>query len=78
LIKINANSGASPQIFFMQWMDIATAPADRDLELAVIDKDGAHALAFACRRVEGHWINAKTRQQIDIRPTHWREWDRRN
>jgi hypothetical protein len=58
----------------MQWMDIGTAPANRDLELAVIDKDGAHVLAFACRRSDGQWVDAKTRQLIDIRPTHWREW----
>ena len=58
----------------MQWQDIATAPPDRDLELAVIDTDGPHALAFACRRDGGGWINAKTRKLIDVRPTHWREW----
>lgn len=58
----------------VQWMDIATAPPDRDLELAVLDKDGAHALAFPCRRAGAQWINAKTRRLIDVRPTHWREW----
>jgi hypothetical protein len=58
----------------MQWKDIATAPADCDLELAVIDQEEAHALAFACRRVGTRWINAKTQQAIDVRPTHWREW----
>lgn len=58
----------------MQWQDIAIVPDDRDLELAVIDKDGPHALAFPCRHVASGWINAKTRQLIDVRPTHWREW----
>jgi hypothetical protein len=28
------------------WQPIATAPFDRDLELAVIDASGEHALAF--------------------------------
>ena len=56
------------------WQPIATAPFDRDLELAVVDKDGAHALVFACRRVLRGWIKAETKQQIDVRPSHWREW----
>jgi hypothetical protein len=57
-----------------QWQSIDTAPYDRDLELAVIDGDGPHSLAFACRRTAGGWIGAQTKQQIDVRPTHWREW----
>ena len=61
----------------MKWKEIADAPADRDLELAIIDRDGTHALAFACRRQAGVWVNVKTRQQIDVKPTHWRDWDRR-
>ena len=31
----------------MNWLSIETAPFDRDLELAVIDFDGAHPLVFA-------------------------------
>ena len=45
-----------------------------DLELAVIDYDGPHALVFSCRRVLGGWVNAKTRERLDVRPTHWRPW----
>lgn len=59
----------------MQWQPIDTAPFNRDLELAVIDRDGPHALAFACRRVDGGWIGVETKQHIDVRPTHWREWN---
>jgi len=62
----------------MQWQPIDTAPFDHDLELAVLDEDGSHALAFACRRVWGGWIDANTRQQIEVRPTHWREWRERS
>ena len=58
----------------MQWIEIMRAPSDCDLELAVIDRDGTHTLAFACRRQGGLWINAKTRRPIDVSPTHWREW----
>jgi hypothetical protein len=56
------------------WQPISTAPFDRDLELAVLDHDGAHALVFACRRVLGGWINSQTNASIEVRPTHWRAW----
>jgi hypothetical protein len=56
------------------WQPISSAPLDRDLELAVIDIDGPHALVFPCQRILGGWINAQTKQRLDVRPTHWREW----
>jgi hypothetical protein len=56
------------------WQFIATAPFDLDLELAVIDGDGAHALVFACQRIRDGWINAETKERLDVHPTHWREW----
>lgn len=59
----------------MQWKLIVTAPFDRDLELAVLDEHGIHALVFPCRRIVGGWVNAQTRAQIEIWPTHWREWE---
>jgi hypothetical protein len=43
--------------------------------LAVIDADGAHALVFACRRVLGGWMNTRTREPVDVWPTHWRLWE---
>lgn len=58
----------------MMWRPISSAPFDQDLELAVIDSDGPHALVFACRRILGGWINATTKSRIDVQPTHWREW----
>jgi hypothetical protein len=58
----------------MDWQPIASAPFDRDLELAVIEGDGEHTLMFPCRRIFGGWVNADTKKRIDVRPTHWREW----
>jgi hypothetical protein len=58
------------------WQTIATAPFDRDIELAVIDADGAHALVFPCRRILNGWMNAETRERLDVHPTHWRNWQR--
>jgi hypothetical protein len=56
------------------WLPIGSAPFDRDLELAVIDSAGSHALVFPCRRVLDGWLKAATKQRIDVHPTHWREW----
>lgn len=58
------------------WMPISTAPSDRDLELAVIDRDGAHALVFPCRRALAGWVRSATGEEMRVSPTHWREWDR--
>ncbi len=56
------------------WKPIATAPFDRDLELAVIERSGIHSLVFACRRIVGGWVNATTRERVPVHPTHWRDW----
>ena len=59
----------------MDWQPIATAPFDRDLELAVFDTAGqVHALVFPCRRTLGGWLDPKTKQRVDVYPSHWREW----
>jgi len=57
------------------WQPISNAPFDRDLELAVLDRDGPHALVFACRRILAGWVNAETKRRTDVRPTHWREYE---
>ena len=58
----------------LEWQPIATAPIDRDLELAVLDDDGVHALVFACRRARQGWVKSKSGASVDVHPTHWREW----
>ncbi len=57
-----------------EWRPIADAPFDREIGLAVMDFHGTHSLAFPCRRILGGGMNAETKQRIDVRPTHWREW----
>jgi len=57
------------------WQPVASAPFDCDLELAVIDAGDPHALVFPCRRILGGWMNADTKERLDVRPTHWRRWD---
>jgi hypothetical protein len=58
----------------MNWQPIATAPFDRDLELATIDATGSYALVFPCRRLLHGWVSARTRTSVNVHPTHWREW----
>jgi hypothetical protein len=55
---------------------ISDVPTDRDLRLAVMDRDDGmlHQLVFPCRRSGLSWINAKTRRLVEVRPTHWQEW----
>jgi hypothetical protein len=65
---------AVPSLENGEWNSISTAPFDSDLELAVIDYDGAHALVLPCRRILGGWVKAESRGRIDVRPTHWRHW----
>lgn len=67
----------SPLHSVKMWQEISTAPFDCDLELAVLDGDGPHALVFPCRRIVGGWMKAGTRERIDVHPTHWRQWDGR-
>jgi len=56
------------------WKPILSAPFGRNLELAVFDDDGEHALVFPCIRGTDGWKNAATGARIDISPTHWRDW----
>lgn len=74
MIEIKAPSASFDQIGAM-WNPVATAPFGQDLQLAVIDQDGVHALVFPCQRERTGWRNVVTGAPVDIRPTHWRVWD---
>jgi hypothetical protein len=78
LMKIKAAAEKLPDPVKMGWQAIATAPFDRDLELAVIDADGPHALVFPCRRTLRGWIKAGSNERVDVHPTHWRDWQNCN
>jgi hypothetical protein len=58
----------------MEWKPISSAPFDSDVEVAVIDRAGTHALLFPCQRKPYGWINALTKRRVEVDPTHWREW----
>jgi hypothetical protein len=57
-----------------KWLPVSIAPADSDLEVCVIDKQGVHALIFPCRKSGADWVDPTTKKRIDIQPTHWRTW----
>jgi len=59
----------------MDWKPIDIAPFDREVELAVIDDAGVHALTFPCHRIFHGWVNAKNKKRLyNILATHWRDW----
>lgn len=58
----------------IMWQPIASAPFGVDLELAVIDRDGVHALVFPCRRGLTGWVKSEFGERVDVSPTHWRGW----
>ena len=60
----------------MIWRLVVEAPFEQDIELAVIDDEGIHTLVFPCQRVPGGWVNALTREIVDVHPSHWRAWQR--
>jgi hypothetical protein len=73
-IKVILERMTRPADVSLSWLPVSTAPFDCELELAVIDSDGVHAIAFPCRRVLRGWIHAETSKRINIHPTHWRRW----
>ena len=73
-MRINAAGNRLPNHVVMKWHPIGTAPYDAELELAVIDPKGTHALVFPCRRIPAGWLKCGTDEWVEVRPTHWREW----
>jgi hypothetical protein len=74
MIHVKALVAAPRHAYSPMWQPIATAPFDRDLELAVIEADDVQALVFPCRRAADGWVSSETNRRADVRPTHWREW----
>ena len=58
-----------------KWQPTTKAPYGVDLQVAVIEGDRMHALVFPCRRDVHGWVNAKSGASVQIRPTHWRQWE---
>jgi hypothetical protein len=54
-----------------EWRDIATAPFDRAIELAVIDGE-IGVLSVPCLRHGDAWFDTETLQPVSVAATHWR------
>ena len=74
-MKTDAKPAELPDHSVTEWRVIATAPFDRDLELAVVEGNAIHRLVFPCRRAFHGWVNARTNAPVSVHPTHWRVWD---
>lgn len=57
-----------------EWQPVACAPFDRNLELSVVNGPTQDAVAFPCCRILGGWVDAASRERVEVYPTHWREW----
>ncbi|MCS3447081.1 MULTISPECIES: hypothetical protein [Bradyrhizobium] len=58
-----------------EWLPVASAPSDHELEVCVLDYDGmVHALMFPCHRDGAEWVDHVGSKHLDIQPTHWRRW----
>lgn len=61
--------------FPAEWLPVAIAPPDGDLELCVMDFDGiVIALEYPCHKIGAAWVDASNKKHVDIQPTHWRKW----
>jgi hypothetical protein len=54
-----------------EWREIASAPFDRELELAVIGND-VSVLDGSCLRHADRWLDAETLRPVTVTATHWR------
>ena len=71
--EASSSDGAPAAV--QEWQPIATAPANRDLELRLADSIGHYALMFPCKLLPGQgWINTWLRKPLLADPVEWREW----
>lgn len=55
-----------------QWRDIATAPFDREIELAAVIDGEVGVLGASYFRHGDAWLNAETLKPVAVVATHWR------
>ena len=53
------------------WRDIASAPFDCEIEVAIIGED-IGVLSGSCLRHGDGWLDAETLRPVEVIATHWR------
>lgn len=48
---------------------------DECMELLCEDNSGTYSLPFACKWLDGSWLNSKTGVAIEARVIGWRKWE---
>lgn len=54
-----------------EWREIATAPFDREIEVAIIDEH-INVPGGPCLRHGDCWLDAETLRPVKVTATHWR------
>jgi hypothetical protein len=54
-----------------EWREIASAPFDREIEVAILDEDTSVPGGPCLRHGDG-WLDAETLRPIEVTATHWR------
>jgi hypothetical protein len=54
-----------------EWREIASAPFDREIEVAVIDGD-INVHGISCLRHGDGWLDSETMRPTKVTATHWR------
>jgi hypothetical protein len=54
-----------------EWREIASAPFDREIEVAIVDGD-INVPGNPCLRHGNGWLDAQTLRPVNVPATHWR------
>jgi hypothetical protein len=56
------------------WQPISTAPLERLIKVATLNREGYHPFVYPVRRTADGWVSEATKGLVDINPTHWSDW----
>lgn len=54
-----------------EWREIASAPFDREIDIAIIGED-INVSGGSCLRHGDGWLDAETLKPVEMTATHWR------
>jgi hypothetical protein len=62
----------SSRLLRNEWREIASAPFDREIEVAISDGSINKPRGSCCLRHRDGWLDAETLTPIEVTATHWR------